>query len=142
MDFKGLFISLSVSALLVFAIMNFVITTQVDNNPQNLITNNSVINETYGELYNKISESQGSGDTAYQSFTNATPTQSFGVLDIVGVVSPTRIFSTVGIGFYNTIIKLPASFLGVPEEVMAMIDSILLVLIIIGAWAVWKGVVS
>jgi len=142
MDFKQLFISLAISALVIFSLMSFIITTQTENNPTNLITNNSVVNSTYGDLYTKISSSQQSADTAYGSFTNATPTQSFGILDIVGVVSPTRIFQTVGIGFYNIIIKLPASILGVPVEVMALLDSILLVLIIIGAWAVWKGVVT
>jgi hypothetical protein len=140
MDFKGVIINLVIVGVIVLSIMSFFIITQVDNNSANLITNNSLINGTYNGLTSNLGNAQTQADTASQTFGNITPTEQFGVVDVTSVVSPTSLFKTMGLGVYNILIQLPMKILGVPPVVAAVIDAILILLLILGIWGIWKGV--
>lgn len=140
MDFKQIFITVMISGIMVLSIMQWVIITQTQNNPAELITNNSLINDSYGNLVISLGEAQGVGDSATTTFGNITPTQSFGIVDVTSIVSPTRLFRSLLVGTYNVLIELPMKILGVPEAVAGVIDAILFLMIILGIWAIWRGV--
>lgn len=140
MDFKQIFITVMVAGVMVLSMMQWVIITQTQNNPAELITNNSLINESYGALIVNLEGAQGVGDTATTTFGNITPTQSFGIVDVTSIVSPTRLFRSLLVGTYNVLIELPMKILGVPAAVAGVIDAILFLLIILGIWAIWRGV--
>lgn len=142
MDFKNLFTTFAIVSLMVLAIFSFVISTQSSNNSANLITNNSIINDTYGNLYGNVSEFQASSDTASGTFGIAPPTSTFGIVDVASITGTTRIFRALTTGVYNILIQLPMKILGVPAIVVGLIDAIILLLIILGIWAIWRGVAS
>lgn len=142
MDFKKLFINMAVVALITLAIFSFIITTQTDNNTGNLITNNSIINNSYGNLYNNLSGYQTDANSISSEFGIVPPSSSFGIVDVGSVVSTTSVFRSLTVGTYNILVALPIKILGVPPLVTGLISAIFVLLIILGIWAIWRGVVS
>ncbi len=142
MDIKRLFINMGILGLFVFGMMAFIITTQTSNSVNIPITNNTLINETYGDLSSSLSGSQTKSETVLGNFGNVTPTQQFGELEVKSIIPTTKIVKTITLGLWNILIKLPMVFLGVSPIVASLISSIIIMLLIIGVWAVWKGVIS
>ncbi len=140
MGFKDIFIKLMFVGILFLSIMSWVIITQTDNNTENLITNNTLINKSYGDLSSNLASTQSEADVASGTFTNITPTSTLGLVSVTSIISPTRVFRGLVIGTYNILIALPAQFLGVPEVIIGVINAILALLLILGVWFIWKGV--
>lgn len=142
MDFKKTFINFALLGLLVFGIMSFVIIFQSDNGATEKITDNQLINTTYNSLYGNLSNADNTANEQNSIFGNVTPTESYGEVQIDSVVSPTKAFKSLILGTYNILIKLPQQILGVSPVVTAIISAILIMLLIIGIWAIWKGAIS
>jgi len=142
MEFKKLFIGFALLGLIVFGMLSFIIIFQNDNNATERITSNQIINRTYNDLYSNLSDAQTTAENQNRIFGNVTPTESFGEVQIDSVVSPTKAFKSILLGVYNILIKLPSQILGVPEIVQSVISAILIMLLIIGIWAIWKGAFS
>ena len=139
MGLKDTFIKMMLVGVFFLAVMNFIIITQTENNPQNLVTNNTLINDSFGDLTTNLNTAQADTDIASETFSNSTPSSTLGFVTVTSIVSPTRIFRGLILGTYNILIALPASFLGVPEVVLAIINSILTLILILAVWALWKG---
>jgi len=142
MDFIKTFTNIALIGLIVFGMMSFIIITQSDNSVSTGINTNELINATYNDLYANLSSSQGDAQKSSDTFGSITPSQSFGELEVTSVVSPTRIFKTISIGLWNILIQLPIKVLGVSPIVASIISSIIILLLIIGIWAIWKGVIN
>lgn len=140
MDFKTVAINLMVVGVLVLAIMSWTVITQTQNNPSQLITNNTLINQSYGDLTTNLNSAQSTGDNAEDTFGDITPSQSFGIVDVTSIVSPTRVYRTLIVGTFNILIELPLKILGVPPVVSGVVYAILFLLMILGIWAIWRGV--
>ena len=140
MGFKDIFIKMVMVGVIFLSIISWVIITQTENNTINLITNNTLINKSYGDLSSNLGSTQSQAEIASGTFTNVTPTSTLGFVTVTSIVSPTRIFRGLIIGTYNILIALPAQFLGVPEVIIAVINAILALLLILGVWFIWKGV--
>lgn len=142
MGFQKVFGNIVLVGLTVFAIMSFIIITQNNNGVSDPITDNNLINNTYNDLYSNLSAVQSDAQTSSDTFGSITPSQEYGELEITSVVSPTRIFKTISVGVWNIFIQLPMKVLGVSPVVASLISSIILLTLIIGIWAIWKGVIS
>lgn len=142
MDFKKLFVSFALLGLVIFGMLSFTIIFQNDNNANENILEDDIINSTYYTLYGNLSNAETSSKEQNIIFGNVTPTESYGEVQVDSVVSPTKAFKSIILGIYNVLIKLPTQLLGVPPIVMAMISAILIMLLIIGIWAIWKGAFS
>lgn len=139
MVLKETFTKMIMVAILFVSVLSWTIITQEENDPTNLITNNTLINNSYGDLITNLNTGNAQAEIASGTFSNSTPTSTLGFVTITSIVSPTRIFRAVVLGTYNIMIALPAQILGVPEVVIAVINSILTLLLILGVWAIWKG---
>ncbi len=139
MALKSIFIKMILVGVIFLSIMNWVIITQTDNDQTNLITNNTLINSSFGELTDNLNAANSQTEIASGTFSNSTPTSTLGFVTITSIVSPTRIFRIFILGTYNILVRLPAQFLGVPEVIISVINSILTLLLILGVWAIWKG---
>ena len=142
MDLKKIFINMGILGLLLFGLMAFILNTQLDNNVEFPITNNTLINESYGFLSSNLTGAQSSSQTSLDVFQNVTPNENLGVWEVTPIVSPTRTIRTMTIGVWNILIKMPQVILGVSPIVASLLNAIIIILIIIGIWAVWKGVIS
>ncbi len=142
MGFKDTFLKLMFVAIMFLSVLSWVIITQTENNTLNLITNNTLINQSYGDLTSNLGETQSEADKASGVFENITPTSALGFVTVTSIVSPARIFKGLTIGTYNILIALPAQFLGIPEPIVAVLNAILALILILGIWAIWKGVLD
>ena len=140
LNFREVFLRLMDVGVMTLSILSWVIITQTENDPLNLITNNTLINNSYDQLIGNYSGAEPTSQTAAGNFGSITPSESFGVLSVTSIVSPTRLFRGLIIGPYSVLILLPAQFLGVPLVIIAILNAILTLLLILGVWAVWKGV--
>jgi hypothetical protein len=139
MEFKKLFINFALLGLIVFGMLSFIIIFQNDNGATDKILSNQIINKTYGDLYRNLSNSQSTASQQSDIFGDVTPTESYGEVQIDSVVSPTKAFKSIILGIYNILIKLPSQLLGVSPIVGAVISAILIMLLILGIWLIWKG---
>jgi hypothetical protein len=142
MDFKKLFVSFALLGIIIFGMMSFIIKFQTDNNSPERLTDNQIINNTYNSLFSNLSSSGDTANIQNQIFGNVTPTQQYGEVEITSVVSPTSAFKSIMLGTYNILIKLPSEILGISPVVTAILNAILILMIIIGIWAIYKGAIN
>ena len=142
-NIKSILINTVILGVLVFAIMSFIIIIQINSDvPQkNRITNNTLINESYGELEASL-QNQKDAENALDALEDLPPTEYAGDLNVASTVSATRTARAIITGLWNIYIKLPQVILGVSPIVASAINSIFLILIAIGIWAIWKGAIS
>lgn len=142
-DIKSIVRNMVLLGILTFAIFNFIIIIQSDASmdTENMITNNSLINDSYGDLATSLNN-QESSENSLNSLEDVPPTEYVGDLDVGSVVSATRTARSIVIGLWNIYIKLPQVTLGVSPIVSGAITTILLLLLAIGIWAIWKGAIS
>lgn len=143
MDLKQMYINIGLLGILVLGLLTFVVTTQTGNSVEIPITNNSRINEAYTDLNETLFQTQSQAQQASNVFGNTTPTQrQLGELEVNSIVATTRLGKAIVISLVNIFIKLPQVILGVSPVVAALISSIVMILLIIGVWAIWKGAIS
>ena len=142
-DIKSILTNMVVFGILAFAIMSWIIIIQSDSDmgQENMITNNSLINDSYGDLATSL-DGQNSAENSLNSLDDNPVTPGVGDLNPASMVSTTRTARTMVIGSWNIFIKLPQVILGVSPVVAGAINSILLIFIAIGIWAIWKGAIS
>lgn len=141
-DIKSMVKNMIVLGVLVFAIMSWVIIIQFDNgmDDDNRITNNTIINDTYGDLESSLNQ-QKTSENSLNSLEDVPPTEYVGDLDVASTVSATRTARAIVVGLWNIYVKLPQVVLGVSPIVAGAITTILLFFIAIGVWAIWKGAI-
>ncbi len=142
-DLKSILINTVVLGILIYAIMSFIIIIQFDSGLEqaNRITNNTLINESYGDLETSLDQQQSS-ESALDALEDVPPEDYVGDLDVGSTVSATRTSRAIITGLWNILIKLPMVILGVSPIVASAITSIFLILIAIAIWAIWKGAIS
>lgn len=140
MNLKEIFTNIALIALIILGLMSVIVVTQNDNNVDNKVADNDLINKTYGNLLSNLSSVQSSAQVVSGNFENITPVSSFGEVEVTSIFSTTNTLKTLTVGLWNIYIVLPMAILGVPPVVAGVISSILILLIIIGVWAIWKGV--
>lgn len=142
-DLKGIYINMLVLGILTFAIMGFVITLQSQNDVDtgNKILNNSIINQSYGDFETTLESTKSSSEDALNEMEDVPPSESIGDLDVSSTISATRSATRIIKGLWNTYTKLPI-ILGIPPIISKVLTSLLILLIIIGIWAIWKGAIS
>ena len=142
-DIKSILVNTTILGVLVFAIFNFVIIIQTDSNmdQENMITNNSLISDTYSNLSTSLNN-KDSAQNALNSLEDVPPAEGFGDLDVGATVSTTRNARSIIVGLWNIYIKLPMVILGVSPVIAGAIQTILLIFLAIGIWAIWKGAIS
>ena len=143
-DIKSILKNMVILGILVFAIMSWIIIIQSDSgmNQENMVTNNSLINDSYGDLASNLDNSKDSAQNSLNSLEDDPVTPGVGDLNPASMVSATRNARSITVGLWNILIKLPQVILGVNPIVASAINSILLILIAIGIWAIWKGAIS
>jgi hypothetical protein len=140
---KPILKNMTLLGVLVFAIMNFIIIIQTDGNmsQNDIITNNSLINDSYGDLGTSLN-SQSSAENSLNSLEDIPSAEKVGDLDVGSTVSATRTGRAIVVGLWNIYVKLPMVILGVSPVVAGAITTILLLFLVFGIWGIWKGAFS
>lgn len=142
-DIKSIIINFVTLGIVILAIMSIIIIIQSDANldSENRITNNTLINNSFGNLATNLNN-QDAAESSVDSLEEVPPQEYVGDLDVSSIVSATRTARSMVTGLWNIYIALPMAFLGVSPIIATAITSILLILIAIGIWAIWKGAIS
>lgn len=137
-NFYNMFINFMLIGLVVFGIFSFSIMFQENNGVSDPIIEDTVINETFGDLESDLESFRGTAQTQKELFETENPTGGFGTILLFSIVSTGKIFNSMIITLFNTIIKLPVVFFGLDIAVVSILSVILIISIIIGLWIVYK----
>ncbi len=142
-DLKSILANMVMVGVLMISIISFIIIIQFDGGVdiEERITNNSIINESFGKLEVTL-DKQKEAQTALNSSEKDPPQEYTGDLDISSTISTTLTAGDLIIGVWNIYIKLPQVVFGVNPIVASAITTILIIFIIIAIWAVKKGAIS
>ena len=139
-DFKDMWVSFALVGLMVFGIFAFVINFQIENGISNTILNDSTsnISDTYYSLNETMSEYEQTARLQKQAFDSDSPLYGIGVLVFNTILSSGKIFGGMIISIFNIIIVLPLKYLGIPPIVTGIIGAILIVVITLKLWNLYK----
>ncbi len=142
-DIKSILVRTIILGLLVFSLMSYIVIVQNNNDVdlEQRITNNTLINDSLGELETSLNQ-QTASENALNALEEVPPQEYVGDLNVASTVSATRTARSIIVGIWNIYIKLPLVILGVDPAVAGAITTILLIFIAIGVWAIWKGAIS
>jgi hypothetical protein len=137
-NFEGITIKLIISAILLISIFSFIVVTQRDNSAVNPMEDNSIFNQSMGLLIGEIDNGTSSANEKYGVFNSEEPQTGFGSIVLFGIVSVGKAFSQIITGFFTAAVKLPLVVLGIPANIYNLITTWLIIVIIIGAWLLYK----
>lgn len=136
--FYELFINWMLIGLVVVGILSFGVTYQEDNDADDKFIDNSLMNQTYNALRTDLADLRDQSQAQKTLFESENPTSGFGTILLFSIVSTGKVFNSMIIGVFNTIIKLPTVVLGLDPIVLSVIGTMLILTIIIGLWVVYK----
>lgn len=137
-QFKDLWVNLAIFGLLIFGMFSLGITLQDNNSTNESLKNNTLINTTYNNLSSRLDDLEDSTNTQKANFESESPTLGFGSLIFFTITSAGKVFNGLVIGIYNVLIKFPVTTLGLSPIVSGVLTAVLVVLIVLGLWAVYK----
>ena len=136
--FLDLFSKFMLIGLVIVSLFAFGTFFQEDNNTENPFIENSLMNETYGQLREDLGSFRNDSQAQKTLFESENPTAGFGTILLFSIVSSGKVFNGMIIGVFNSVIKLPAVFLGLDPIVISVISTLLILSIIIYLWIVYK----
>lgn len=136
--FYDLFMNWMFVGLVVVALLSFGVLYQEDNNADDKFIEDSLMNETYTNLRTDLGGLRDQSQAQKTLFESENPTSGFGTILLFSIVSTGKVFNSMIIGVFNTIIKLPTVVLGLDPIILSVIGTMLILTIIIGLWIVYK----
>lgn len=137
-QFSELFTNFMFIGLLVLSVFAFGSLFQTENSVTDKFTNNTLIANTYTDLESDLGNLRGESDKQKDLFEEENPTTGFGTILLFSIVSSGKVFGSMTVGLFNTIVKLPVVFLGVDQVIVSVISTLLIFSIIIGLWIIYK----
>lgn len=137
-SFYDLFINFSMVGLMILCIFGFVITTQHNAGINNPVNEHPLINTTYNKLGGNLSTFENRSETQKTLFEEEDPKISFGGLLFFSIVSSGKVFNGMIGSVFTTLLKLPA-YIGIPKVVIGVIVSIVVFIIVLTLWLLYKA---
>ena len=136
--FEGVFVNFMILGLLIFGTLALIISMQDNNSIDDKFADNTLINNTYSTLETDLTGFRTEAQSQKTLFESENPTSGFGTILLFSIVSVGKVFNGMIMGVFNTLIKLPVVFLGLDIIVVSIFSSILILIIILGLWAIYK----
>ncbi len=92
-SFRDMLLLFSVISLFVFSTISFVVVFQEENNASSTLLENELINRTFVDLSNTISNQETTTNTSKGAFESENPAPGFGSLIIFAIVGVTKTFT-------------------------------------------------
>lgn len=127
-----------VIALVITAMISFVITTQYQNDASQSLGNNSLFNDTVTKLVNQLQDAENESALQQNLFNDEKPKQGFGSIVLFGIVPAVKTFSTNTYGFIGLIIRIPVVLFGIDPTIQNTVITWLIILLLIAIWLVYK----
>jgi len=126
------------ATILLISLLSFIVFIQLPNKTNDRLTENKIFNGTFNQLNSQIINSSNEAQSKYNSFNSEEPQPSLFSIVLFGIVSVGKSFSSITFGFFGAIIKLPMVVLGIPEALYSLIITLLVIIVIIGVWLLYK----
>ena len=136
--FLDLFTNFMLIGLVVLSMFAFGTFFQEENNVDDQFIENSLMKETYSKLKSDLGDLRGQSQAQKTLFESENPTGGFGTILLFSIVSTGKVFNGMIIGLFNTLIKLPVTFLGLDPIIVSILATMLILTVIIGLWIVYK----
>lgn len=136
--FEKLFISFMILGLLIFGMLAFIVLMQDENSIGDKFIDNPLINNTYSGLETDLTGFRSKAQSQKTLFESENPTGGFGTILLFSIVSVGKVFNGMIMGVFNSLIKLPVVFLGLDPIIVAVLSTMLILIILLGLWAVYK----
>ena len=136
--FYDLFMNWMFVGLVVVALLSFGVLYQEDNSADDKFIEDDLMNETYTTLRTDLGELRDQSQAQKTLFESENPTSGFGTILLFSIVSTGKVFNSMIIGVFNTLIKLPTVVLGLDPIILSVIGTMLILTIIMGLWIVYK----
>ena len=138
-SFRETYINFALLGLMVFSLISFISVTQLNNNVNDTILNDSILNRSFSSLGTDLGDLQTQSNSSRESYEADIPERGFGSLIVFAIVGVGNTFTGMITGVYNILIDLPATKLGVPKIVFQVLGSILMVSLILLTWRVYRA---
>lgn len=133
-NFEETFTTFALLALFVISFFAFIIIVQAENHAEDPIVNDPLLNLTYSTISENVAQNVNKTEANYLSFNEENPTIDAGSIVLSTIISGGKIFSSMILGTWNTLIGFPARVLGIDERIVGIIFTILIIGLIIGLW--------
>lgn len=137
-NFHELFINFMIVGLVILSMFSFSVIFQHDNNVEDPFIEDTLMNNTYHNLYDNLDSLSESSQAQKTLFESENPTSGFGTILLFSIVSSGKVFNGMIIGVFNILIKLPVVVLGIDPVIVSVISTMLILTIIIYLWVVYK----
>lgn len=140
-QFNTIFLNFMLIGLIAFSVLAFTTTFQAENNVNSTqrFINNPTINATYGDLNTQLSNVRDQSQAQKTLFETEDPKIGTGALLLTSIISSGKVFNGIIIGVYNTLIVLPSVILGLDPIVTGVLSSLLILMIIVSLWILYKS---
>lgn len=141
MDFKSLFVGIMLIGLFSFALISMDSQFSKDNDTNNSLDKDSRFTIAFGNLSKQLNESGTMTEAQRQAIASDNSNQISKLVFLVytSIANGIMTFLTYSFGIFTTIILLGGGVLMIPPWVIGVLSSILLFVLIIGLWRVYKA---
>lgn len=135
--FKPLMIGALLAAIYFVSIVSFMGIMADNTNSSINIQDNPAVNLTFGNVTLNLTNTQTLALNQSQSQDSNKPIALFDFL-FESIIGAGKVFKGIISGLYNIFFGFIASQLGIPDVIMYSMSAIVLILLILFAWRLWK----
>lgn len=136
--FDEMMINFLMVGLVVLGIFAFGIGFQSENDINNKFIDDPLMNSTFASLENDLAGLRDTSQDQRTVFESEKPTEGIGTILLFSIVKSGQVFNNMIVGVFNLLIRLPVSVLGVSESVASVLSTIVIILGMLGLWAIYK----
>ncbi len=138
--FKEVTVGIVMVALFSFSLLTFGFQIAVDNNSTDNIFDDPVLSGVNDTLREKLGEVRSTtqeqrSNLESQEAQEGSQDEGFGLTAIVGAVFS---FFGLGISMFNVIFAIIADAIGIPSIVLNVLVGVIILVLVLFAWRVWK----
>lgn len=141
MNFKSIVIGSLLTGLFIVALILFSVQFSIDNNTSTSLMNYEPINRSLVSINSTLSSSQSTAENASHSLQEESATPILTALGFFfrSILNAGNVFMNVVIGLFGSIFSLAGETLGIPGIVIGVLTAIVLVMLILSAWRVYRA---
>lgn len=138
---KNMIIGFMAAGLVVVSMIMFAIQTANNNIPDQSITQDPRINQTFANLQANLSNAGATAQGQRESFETENPATSFGDLIFFSIVSAGRVFNSMVIGIYNGLLGYIFDVLLGPQFgiLIGVITAAIIIALIFYGWRFFRA---
>lgn len=138
MTMRKIILSFVLVSLITFSLIGFAVDMSSNNNINNSILDNPQMEQVYGDLEDDLNELEQKGIEQKENFESDSIRANLGFFILDTIISGTRVFTNIIIGFFNILGAPLTSIIGLPSAILGAFTFLLLLSLIFYAYKLFK----